>query len=147
MGTTCEVTIVGGSEALVGVARSRVEQLERRWSRFPADSEITRLNARPGQPTALSADSYLLVERAVAGWRWTAGLYDPTVLRAIEDAGYDRSFEQIGDSTADRQASAAPGCSQVVLDPHLRTVTLPPDAGFDPGGIGKGLAADVVVAL
>jgi FAD:protein FMN transferase len=127
------------------VARSRVDELERRWSRFRADSEITRLNARPGLPTGLSADSYLLVERAIAGWRWTSGLYDPTVLRAIEDAGYDRSFEQIG--ATGRHASAAPGCSRVVLDPHLRTVTLPRDAGFDPGGIGKGLAADLVVAL
>ena len=27
MGTTCELTIVGGSDALVGVAQSRVEQI------------------------------------------------------------------------------------------------------------------------
>jgi len=147
MGTTCQVTIVGGSDTLVGVAQSRVDELERRWSRFRADSEITRLNARPGLPTGLSTDSYLLVERAVAGWRWTSGLYDPTVLHAIEDAGYDRSFEQIGGATADRRASATPGCSRMILDPHLRTVTLPADAGFDPGGIGKGLATDLVVAL
>ena len=146
MGTTCEVTLVGGSDALIGLARDRVDALERRWSRFRADSEISRLNARAGVPTGLSADSYLLVDRAVTGWRWTSGLYDPTVLKAVEAAGYDRSFDQIPTDAPRRAAVSAPGCADIVLDPQLRTVTLPRGAGFDPGGVGKGLAADLVVA-
>ena len=72
MGTTCDVTVVGGADGLTERARARVEELEARWSRFRPDSELTRLNRRSGQPTALSADSYLLVDHAVAGWRWTA---------------------------------------------------------------------------
>ena len=146
MGTTCEVTLVGGSDTLVDFARERVDELERRWSRFRADSEISRLNARAGLPTGLSADSFLLVDRGVAGWRWTDGLYDPTVLRAVEAAGYDRSFDQIPTEMPPRDAVPAPGCAGIALDPHLRTVTLPRGTGFDPGGVGKGLAADLVVA-
>jgi thiamine biosynthesis lipoprotein len=154
MGTTCEVTIVGGTTSLVDLARARVEELEARWSRFRADSEISRLNRRAGQPTALTADSYLLVDHAVAGWRWTHGRYDPTVLSAIEAAGYDRSFELVaagapgtGGPAGGGPPRPAPGCAGIALDPHLRAVTLPPGVGFDPGGIGKGLAADLVVDL
>ena len=154
MGTTCEVTIVGGVTSLADRARARVEELEARWSRFRADSEISRLNRRDGQPTALTADSYLLVDHAVAGWRRTFGRYDPTVLSAIEAAGYDRSFELLtagacgtGGPAGGDVPGPAPGCGDLALDPLLRAVTLPPGVGFDPGGIGKGLAADLVVDL
>jgi thiamine biosynthesis lipoprotein len=146
MGTVCEVTIVGGDRSLLAFAQARVDDLERRWSRFRADSEITRLNARAGTPTAVSAESYLLVERAVAGWRWTEGLYDATVLRALETAGYDRTFSDLAPTVASPSVRA-PGCADIGLDPALRVVALPPGVAIDPGGIGKGLAADLVVSL
>jgi thiamine biosynthesis lipoprotein len=147
MGTTCTVTIVGGDGRLLEAARHRVDDLEAKWSRFRHDSEISRLNRRTGRPTALSADTFLLVDHAVAGWRATGGRFDPTVLHAIEAAGYDRSFEQVASDQPPRPApgTPAPGCSGFVLDPDLRAVTTPRGVGFDPGGIGKGLAADLVV--
>jgi thiamine biosynthesis lipoprotein len=153
MGTTCEVTVVGGNEALLARARERVEELESRWSRFRDTSEISRLNRHPGRATRLSYDSYLLVDRAVEAWRLTEGRYDPTVLRAMEAAGYDRSFEQVL-ARADAKpaggaviATPAPGCAGIEFDPRRLKVTLPAGVGFDPGGIGKGLAADLVVDL
>src|SRR5579864_5077242 len=149
MGTTCRVAVVGGDEALLDKAERRVEELESRWSRFRDDSEITRLNQRSGRPTALSEDAYLLVDHAVAAWKLTGGRYDPTVLHAIEAAGYAESFEKVQAEQPARHDPhvAAPGCSGVVLDPLLHVVTLPPGVGFDPGGIGKGLAADLVVDM
>jgi thiamine biosynthesis lipoprotein len=42
------------------------------------------------------------------------------------------------------RAQRAPGCSGIVCDEHDGTVTLPARVQFDPGGIGKGLAADIV---
>jgi thiamine biosynthesis lipoprotein len=38
-----------------------------------------------------------------------------------------------------------PGCASIELDAGLRAVRLPAGVGIDPGGIGKGLAADIVV--
>jgi thiamine biosynthesis lipoprotein len=145
MGTTCEVVLVGGTAALHERARLRVEELESAWSRFRADSEITRLNQRAGETTRLSADSFLLVARGVAAWHLTGGRYDPTVLAALEAAGYDRSFEQINATDAPvSQVMPAPGCADILLDGNLNTVFMPPGVGFDPGGIGKGMAADLV---
>ena len=70
----------------------------------------------------------------------------PDGAAALEAAAYDRSFELVpGEQPARPAPPPAPGCGGFVLDPRLRAVTVPPGVGFDPGGIGKGLAADLVV--
>ncbi len=132
---------------MLDVAQQRVDELERRWSRFIADSEISRLNAATGRPLAVSDDTRLLVERAVEAWRLTGGGFDPTVLRAVEAAGYTESFELLGDRLPVSVGLPAPvgrvGCTDIEIVGD--TVRLPDGIGFDPGGIGKGLAADLVV--
>ena len=150
MGTFCHVIVVG-PPGLLDAARRRIEHLEQRWSRFLPDSDLSRVNAAGGAPVAVSAEAFLLVSRAVEGWRLTGGLYDPTVLRAVVAAGYDRSFSDPACSVhrPDEEVGAgtpAPGAGGIRLDPRLRTVQSPPGVLLDPGGIGKGLAADVVVA-
>jgi len=151
MGSDAHVLIVGGSPGLLGRARRRVEDLERRWSRFRPDSEISRLNDRAGaDPQPVSAETLLLLERAVDAWRLTDGRFDPTVLGDVLRAGYTTSF----DEPAFDEAAASPsddcrltrGCAAIELDPSARTARLPAGVGVDPGGIGKGLAADLVVA-
>ena len=160
MGTTAHVIVTGGRSGLADRAVERLEELEARWSRFRSDSEISRLNERPGVPVLVSRDTYDLIERALEGWRLTEGRFDPTLLREVRAAGYDRSFELISSPDAPRgHASHAgsvsrrarhvdrPSAEQIRLDPIVGTVWLGPDVQIDPGGIGKGLAADLVVDL
>lgn len=132
MGTWAHVIVVDPPAGALRRARRRVEQLEGRWSRFRPDSEVSRLNRAAGRPVMVSADTAMLVSRALAGRRGTAGRFDPTMLGPLVDAGYDRSFDQL-----DRDP--VPGLRRAGV------VALAPRAGFDPGGIGKGLAADLVV--
>ena len=56
MGSDAHV-LVNGPAGLLQVARDRVEKLERRWSRFRPDSEISRLNALAGSPMVVSAET------------------------------------------------------------------------------------------
>jgi FAD:protein FMN transferase len=126
MGSDAEVLVVGGSPGLLGRARRRVADLEARWSRFRPDSELSHLNARAGaEPEAVSEETFLLLERAVDAWRLTDGRFDPTVLGDVLRSGYTTSFDE--------------------PDHAARTARLPAGVGVDPGGIGKGLAADLVV--
>lgn len=127
MGTWVHIVVVDAPPDAPRVARARVEELERRWSRFRADSEVSLLNRAGGRPVLVSDDTATLVSFAFSGRRGTAGRFDPTVLAAVADAGYDRSFEHVS-------TGASTGL-----------VALAPRRGFDPGGIGKGLAADLVV--
>lgn len=141
---------------------AHIEDLEARWSRFRTDSELSRLNARRGQATLVSPQTALLLQRAVWAWHATEGRFDPTVLDAITAAGYDRTLEMTdmigwtektgwsdGGPTAIHATDGThpprptPGCEGILADPDTNLVVLPDGVGIDPGGIGKGLAADL----
>ena len=105
------------------------------------------------------------VKQAIDAWRATDGRFDPTVLHALEAAGYDDTFEVVRERSQSRtvvssappghaaidvlvddllrgRATPAPGCAGIVLDHERGTVALPAGVGLDLGGIGKGAAAD-----
>lgn len=142
MGTTAHV-IVAGTPAHLALARSRIDELERLWSRFLPDSEISMLNAAEGAPVRVSPVTFELINRAVEGANATGMRFDPLVLPAVVGAGYDRSFEDVTTAPGPaRRIPTHPGA--ITLDHIVRTVRLHEGAGFDPGGIGKGYGADLV---
>ncbi len=147
MGSDIHLVVVGGAGGLADWAESRIAELEARWSRFRADSEISRWNAQPGRWVEVSADTAALVERATEAWRLTGGGFDATVLPDVVAAGYDRSFDGLPADAPRPPAGPVHvrliSGADVEVDGHA--VRLPEGAGFDPGGIGKGLAADLLV--
>ncbi|MDO8307796.1 MAG: FAD:protein FMN transferase [Actinomycetota bacterium] len=159
MGTDCHVLVdvptgtptVLASD-LLDAAVQRVGLLEASWSRFLPDSDLSRLNASAGRgPVAVSGDLLLLVERMVTAWQESAGLFDPTVLTSVTALGYDEDFDLVQTRPATSAAAAlplapAPGMAGVLVDSDRATVRLPAGVGIDPGAIGKGLAADLIVA-
>lgn len=150
MGTRAHVIVTTDdlerSEILGRAAVARLRTLEARWSRFRDDSEITRLNCACGTTLALSSETVLLVERSIEAWHRTDGAFDPTVLPALVAAGYDCDFHSIDATDLPVGTTVAvPGCDGIRIDGPR--VTLPPDVQIDGGGIGKGLAADLVVDL
>src|SRR5262245_56702241 len=149
MGTDVHVVVGGGRElALLEQARARVLELEQRWSRFLPESEISRFNRAPvATPCLVSQETLHLVATAKRAWELTGGLYDPTVLPALRAAGYDDDFARVRARADDGCAVLAPrppGCTGLVVDPIVGTITKRDELEFDPGGIGKGLAADLV---
>ncbi len=150
MGTRAHVIVVAptlGLADLLGTsAVARLVGLERSWSRFLPDSELSGLNRRAGSAVSVSRDVMGLVQRAVEAWHRTGGRYDPTVLPALIAAGYDRDFRSLTNAPATAGASPAapsPGCDGIRFD--TSTIALPAGTAIDPGGIGKGLASDWVI--
>ena len=144
MGSDVHVLVVDGPEHLVERARERIDELERRWSRFRPDSEISRLNKRAGHAVEVSSDTIELITRAIEAWRITGATFDPTVLGAVLRAGYTTSFDQLSTNVAAGVSDLVIACTDIEIDGN--TVRLPTHTGFDPGGIGKGLAADLTAA-
>ncbi len=149
MGTDARVLVVGGRPGLAARAMTRLADLERRWSRFVPTSELSELNRCAGTPVHVSAETSALVARAVAAWRATGGAFDPTVVDAVVRLGYDTDLDEVQArppaTAVARPPVPAPGCGGIELDPAGSTVMLPSGVRLDPGGIGKGLAGDLVV--
>lgn len=145
MASELQVITVDGPAGLGATAAALVADLERRWSRFVADSDISRLNAAGGRPVRVHADTLTLVATMVEAWRLTAGRYDPTLLPALVRSGYAASIEDPRSVTPLPVEDPGADPSLIAIDGPARTVTLPAGLSLDPGGIGKGLAADIVV--
>jgi len=94
----------------------------------------------------VSSDTIHLLATMKHAWRLTGGRYDPTMLCAINAAGYSKSRDGSG-RTSTRAGSRGRGSTiaDVAIDPATSAVVVPAGIGLDPGGIGKGLAADLVV--
>ena len=146
MGTEISVMVVGSDPTLLRIARDRIADLEQRWSRFLPTSEVSRLNDAAGAPVHLSTETLTLLSRARDGFDITRGRFDPFQLRALEALGYRSSFASMGRPEiqpllAQPRTRSTP---LVQIDQAASSAELPVGIGFDPGGIGKGLAADLV---
>jgi len=142
MGTACHLIVTGGPDGLLDTLRQRVDELDARWSRFRPDSEVSRLNTSPEIFVPVSNDTLTLVRRGIQGWMQTAGVFDPTLLGPLIRAGYDRDFDEVTARPALGRSDLGSGCAGIVI--RDGAVRLPAGIGFDSGGLGKGLAADLI---
>lgn len=138
-GTTGE----GAPERALDRARELGAHLEERWSRFTAESDLTRLTSAAGEPTLVAAETITLLDEMRNGWHETDHDFDPTLLPAVVAEGYGRSMLDPSRSTV-LPESARQQADLDAMRIDALTVTLPPGTALDPGGIGKGLAADLI---
>ncbi|MFS8532378.1 FAD:protein FMN transferase [Sphaerobacter thermophilus] len=144
---TVAVTEPARLDQVVGHVRACVDLVDRTLSRFRPDSELRRLERRPGEPQPASALFIEALERSIMAAAASNGLFDPTIRDALEAAGYDRSIERIeaeGPGPA-RLPRPGGGWTGIRVDRANRTVTLPPGVRLDFGGIGKGLLVDLAL--
>ncbi len=144
MGSESRLTVVGGPPGTLQTAVMRLEDLEARWSRFVAGSDVARLNLAEGRPVAVHPDTLTLMDASITAWNLTAGQFDPTVLGRILERG-DLVDIVDGPGLYSQSITSRLGCGEIVVDVRRNEITMPVGVGFDPGGIGKGLAADLVV--
>lgn len=125
------------------------EETEATLSRFRPDSELCWLNDRPEQWVAVSPLMWRVVTSALSLARSTGGLFDPTILQALEAAGYTMTFEEVraGRSTPIGRASAPGGWQRVALDRTQQAIRLPAGVRLDLGGVAKGIVAQEAAAM
>ncbi len=151
-----EARLIVDTRARAAAARRFLERFEAALSRFRPDSELCALNADPSDAPVASP----LLRTAVGAGLWaaerTGGLVDPTLVGALEAAGYagDRRAPELPPvealALAPPRAPATPDPSarwrQVEVDDGAGIVRRPPGLRLDTGGTGKGLAADLLAA-
>lgn len=134
--------------------RAFVLDFARRLSRFLPDSELSALNHDPRAHVASSA----LLRAAVTAGLWaadrSAGLVDPTLVRALERGGYSKSLDGASPASLQEALAVAPPRRPARPDPAATwrqvsvhengVISRPPGVMIDTGGTGKGLCADAV---
>jgi len=121
--------------------REILEDVDAAYSRFRADSELSRLNAEAGRTVSVSPLLATAVTTALTAASVTHGAVDPTVGTAIRIAGYNDDFSRI---TEDRgpvslRALRVPGWQVVHVDRASQSVFLPAGVELDLGSTGKAL--------
>ena len=134
-------------------------------SRFRETSELSALNRQSGKAARVSETLWRVTRLALQAGAQSAGLITPTILDALEAAGYDHSMSEpvpaprnhavgFGSGAAVGLAfGSAPGVlvretpriydwRAVRMDPRRRTITLPRGVRLDLAGVAKGWAAD-----
>ena len=157
MGNTAQVTVVlphaRQADELLNKARLWIDTLERSWSRFIPTSDIHRLNQAGGRRVRISPETAFLIRHLLAGYEATGGLFNPFLLPALIAAGYGVSMSGSGAPSCPAAPTAfRPTPASVELSASSETMDDPEawcrlldGTTLDPGGLGKGLAADIVV--
>ncbi|HEY6567796.1 MAG TPA: FAD:protein FMN transferase [Actinomycetota bacterium] len=118
------------------------EAEERRFSRFRGDSELAELNRRAGSWTAISEVFEEVLRCALAGAARSGGTFDPSVLGAVIDSGYDRDFDEVLAGARGVLHPSTPCARWREIEVRPGWVLLPPGVGLDLGGLVKGWTAD-----
>ena len=146
MGTTCAVAVSAAqtdtepAARALAAARREVAACERALSRFDPQSDLSRLNRAGGSWIPVDERLAEALLAAILARAETGGRFDPTILPALAAAGYDRSFELLGEREAAPIAGWRAG-SRIEVDQQAGTARLEEGAAVDLGGIGKGFAA------
>jgi len=157
-GSTCAALVIGDTaahSARQAAAQAKHELLDwhGRFSRFLADSELSRLNRDPRTQvpvTTLMARFAAAVRTAAST---TGGLVDATLLADIQRAGYSGELHAPlplaaalarAPARTPAKGSATQRWRRLAVDVDARTITRPAGLQLDSGGLAKGLFADVL---
>jgi thiamine biosynthesis lipoprotein len=125
------------------VVESTFARLCDRFTRFTTGSELSQVNTGAGSWTEVSEEFGEMTALALDAAARTGGLFDPTVLPALLEAGYDRDFDELIAGARLLMNPPVP-CGRW---PEVRMrgdrLLLPEGVALDFGGIAKGWAADL----
>lgn len=138
MDTVMTLTAYGPNrEAGLDRAQEEILELNALLSTGLESSEISRLNESGSAP--LSAEPLALLERALALYDSTGGLFDPTVYPLVKLWGfYDKNY-RVPSETELEEALSRVGAERIQIVGN--SVSLGENQQIDLGGIGKGYAS------
>ena len=162
MGTEISVLVSGRPDpalpepdAMLEAVEQELIAFDRRLSRFHASSELSALNGDAREDVPASALLRGAVRAGIWGGERSGGLVDLTLLASLEAAGYAASRSGRASAPLADALAVAPARRPARPDPRAAwrsirvldeagLVRRPPGLRFDLGGIGKGLAVDMI---
>jgi thiamine biosynthesis lipoprotein len=162
MGTDCQIRVTRGKAQAailaVDTAWRLLVGLDLRWSRFRPDSELSWFNSQASAVVddgpiwiQVSNEMAALLSAMIWAHSYSEGWVDAALLPEVIAAGYDKDFELVRADTAQRDPEVVVGGARWSKLEHMavRDTTCEIDAPVtvDSGGVGKGLAADLLAQV
>lgn len=145
MGTSFFCILLGADKDVCDSIYSLAIELESKWSRFIPDSEVMLLNNNPDSMLEVSDATLRLVSEMKLGFALTQGLYSGNVMGDLIDLGFSVSRTNPANVTDwSAMSVGSKNLSDIEIDLDLKSVSVPCGVAIDAGGIGKGLAADLM---
>lgn len=145
MGTSFFCVVVGADEDVCEAIYLLANGLESKWSRFIPDSEVMILNNNPEVFHEVSDATLRLVSEMKLGFELTQGLYSANILGELIESGFATSRSNPVNVTKwDASSKTSADLPDVEVDLVAKSVSVPRGVALDAGGIGKGLAADLM---
>jgi thiamine biosynthesis lipoprotein len=137
-------------------AQALLVELERRWTRFDSASDLNALTDDARSELPAHEHVRALIRAGAWAGRLSGGLVDMTLGAQLAQAGYDRHWAGEPAPLSEALAAAPPRAAAsphpaarwqaLGVDRRAGTIRRPPGVVLDSGGLGKGLAADLVAA-
>lgn len=130
-------------------AFTRLDEIEDIASDWRPHSELSKLSTKSGgPPVPVSAELYLLLEKAVEVAERSDGAFDPTVGPLVLLWRESRETGKLPDPDRIAEARAKVGWRKINLDPVNRTAQLEVKGmKLDFGGLAKGYGGDAALAV
>ena len=135
------------ARAAARAAYARIARLEGYLSDYRPDSELRRLQQRPGEWISLTTELFTVLATALQVARASDGSFDPTVGPLSVLWREARSRGTLPSTAAIDSARARTGWRKIALDRSRRAVRLAPGMQLDLGGIAKGFILQEALAV
>jgi FAD:protein FMN transferase len=146
MDTVVDIQVVTGKSknkaaAAIDRAFEAFRNVEQACSRFSLDSELMKASLQIKTPVAISPFLFEPLKFALEVAKWTKGIFDPTVGKAMEDHGFNQHY--LTGETIHSSSSDSATYRDIVLNEKHRTLYLRKPLVIDLGAVAKGFAIDL----
>ena len=133
---------------LLEEAKKLTEDFEKKFSRFIRNNELDRFNNSSTSSFSVSKEFAELLSEAKKMHKETGGVFDPTIIDALETAGYDKNFSDLELNNREKVSASEVktkfkkrGKFSALKISGTR-IKKPAGLRLDFGGLGKGFLAD-----
>jgi thiamine biosynthesis lipoprotein len=150
LGTTVEIQVPAAHERVLPNCFAELGRIERAYSRFRDESELSRMNAHLGQWHRASDEMLFLLSKAEEFRKKTRGNFDITLKSSLDALGYDKNYSFKQEPGRKNGAGLLHNLKSIFserirIDAQKKQVLLNSEIDF--GGFGKGFALDRVREL
>jgi len=137
-------------QKIIDQIETSAKKFEKKFSRFDPGSELNAINNKNTMQIKVSVEMLDLLIKAKKAYSKSQGIFDPTILKYLEAAGYNQSFEIINASTGGEKVSLktvplkidSGHFSALKIEKLKSKITSPIGMKIDLGGIAKGSWVD-----